>query len=86
MGKVRVERLENQNMLNVPNASILYTWKLVPWLVTFLKQTEQGYLGGPGFGYTSPDMAISRSSRSKSGPVVSIKNLDRLYDGHGWMS
>ena len=29
------------------------------WLVTFLKQTAQGYLHGPGFGRTSPDMAIA---------------------------
>ena len=32
---------------------------------------EPGYLGGPGFGCTSPTRAISRSSGSKSGPVVS---------------
>ena len=30
-----------------------------------------GYLGGPGSGCTSPARAISRSSGSKSGPVVS---------------
>ena len=30
----------------------------------FLKQTEQGYLDGPGFGCTSPAWANSRSSGS----------------------
>ena len=34
----------------------------MPWLVTFLKQTEQGYVEGPGFGCTSPARANSRSS------------------------
>ena len=48
------QRFEDQNILNVPNANILYTGTLVPWLVTFLKPTEQGYLDGPGFGCTSP--------------------------------
>ena len=43
----------------------------VPCLMTFLKQTEQGYLDGPGFGCTSPARANSRSSGSQSGPVVS---------------
>ena len=38
--------------------------ELVTWLVTFLKQTEQGYLDGPGFGCTSPARANSRSSGS----------------------
>ena len=65
------QRFEDQNILNVLNASILDHRYLVPWLVTFLKQTEQWYLGCPGFGCTSPARAISRSSRSKSGPVAS---------------
>ena len=37
---------------------------LVPWLVTFLKQIEQGYLDGPGFWCTSPARDNSRSSGS----------------------
>ena len=64
------------------NLTIRYNMLLVPWLVTFLNQTEQGYLGGPAFGCTSPARAISRSSGSKSGPVV----FDRLSVGSGWMS
>ena len=40
--------------------------------MAFLKQNEHGYLGGPGFGCTSPARAISRSSGSKSGPVVVV--------------
>ena len=39
--------------------------------MTFLKQTERRYHGGPGFGCASPATANSRSSGSKSGPVVS---------------
>ena len=56
------QRFEDQNILNVPNQC--------EHLVTFLKQTE-GYLGRPGFGCTSPARDNSRSSGSKSGPVVS---------------
>ena len=58
------KRFEDQNILNVPQCEHLLHRYLIPWLVTFLKQTEQGYLGGPGFVCTSPARDNNRSSGS----------------------
>ena len=45
--------------------------------MTFLKQTEQGYLDGPGVGCTSPDRANIRSNRVRWS-VAQLSNRSAL--------